>query len=68
MKNKLYEVFDRITMILSPLVEGFFDHTEELSARLKMRRSRKHVQTTPDVTFSQDARVMSARRTESFGW
>lgn len=68
MKNVLQEIFDAITMLFSPLIEGFFDHAEALSARREIRKSRRRVQTTLDAAASQDAGALGTRRTESFGW
>jgi len=68
MKNKLYEIFDAVTMVFSPLIESFFDHTEELSARREARKSRGRVQTESDATAVRDARAMGTRHRESFGW
>lgn len=67
MKNMLYEIFDAITMVFSPLVESFFDHAEALSARREARKSWARVQTASAATALRDARAMGTRRTELFG-
>jgi hypothetical protein len=40
MKNKLYGIFDAVTMVFSPLIERLFDHAEVLSARRRVRRGK----------------------------
>lgn len=57
MKNMLYGIFDHVTMTFSPLIEGFFDHAEALSARREMRKSRRRVQMASDPTALQDKRA-----------
>ncbi len=57
MKNTLYEIFDAITMIFSPLVESFFDHAEALSARLEMRKNGGRVQKASDATALRGKRA-----------
>ena len=70
MKNTLYEIFDAITMIFSPLVESFFDHAEALSARREARKSRWRLQTASAATATalRGARAMGARRKDLFSW
>ena len=57
MKNMLHEIFDHITMLFSPLGEGFFDHAEALSSRREMRKKRGRVQMASDATALQDKRA-----------
>ncbi|MBA3439973.1 MAG: hypothetical protein H0T92_08920 [Pyrinomonadaceae bacterium] len=68
MKNRLYGIFDTITMVFSPLIEDLFDYAEVLSARRGARKIRGRVQTASDATALEDARVTGIRRRESFGW
>ncbi len=68
MKNKLYEIFDAITMVFSPLVENLFDHAETINARRVARKSRGGVQAASDAPALRDARATGTRRRESFGW
>ncbi len=68
MKNKLYEIFDTITMVFSPLIESLFDYAEELSARREARKSRGRVQTALGATALRDLSATGTQRRESFGW
>ena len=68
MKNKLYGIFDRITMVFSPHIESLFDYAEAIDARRAARKSRRRAQTTSDATAVRDVRAMGTRREESFGW
>ncbi len=68
MKNKLYEIFDAMTMVFSPLVENLFDHAETINAQQVARKSRARVQMASDAIALRDARATDIRRRESFGW
>ncbi len=68
MKNKLYKIFDAVTMVLSPLVENLFDHAELLSARRVVRRGKRYVLIASDATALRDARATGTPCRESFGW
>lgn len=68
MKNKLYEIFDAITMVFSPLIENLFDYAEVLSARRGVRKGSGRVLTASDTTALRDARTTGTQGRESFGW
>lgn len=68
MKNKLYRIFDAITMVFSPLVENLFDYAEVLSARRGVRKGKRRLETASGATALRDARATVTRRRESFGW
>lgn len=68
MKNKLYEIFDRITMVFSPLVESLFDRAEVLSARRAARKGKRRLQMAATATALRDERSTGTRGRESFGW
>lgn len=67
MKNKLYGIFDRITMVFSPLVENLFDHAEVWSAPREARSGKRRVQTASSAIALREARATGTRRRESFG-
>ncbi len=68
MKNTLYEVLDRITMVFSPLVESLFDQVEGLSARRGARKGKRRQQMAATATALGDERSAGTRGRESFGW
>lgn len=52
MKNTLYEIFDRIAMVFSPLVENVFDHAEIMKARRERRKIRERAHTASGATVN----------------
>lgn len=68
MKNKLYEIFDRVAMVFSPLVESFFDYAEVLSARRGVRKGKRRLQMAATATALGEERSTGTRGRESFVW
>lgn len=68
MKNKLYEIFDAITMVFSPLIESLFDYAEVLIARRGEQSGKRRLEAASDAADLQDARATGTRHSESFGW
>lgn len=52
MKNKLYDIFDAVTMVFSPLIENVFDYAEIMKARREKRKVRGRAYTASGATVS----------------
>lgn len=50
MKNELYKIFDRVTMVFSSLVESLFDYTEVLNACRGARKAKRRLQMVATAT------------------